>query len=93
MPSAKLPSTGACGVIVGGNQPLKGRPSFLPQLQRSCSRDHEHQVLEGTTRVDGKIVNWTSVAAEYSRQWCARYAELQHAAVTANHGRSSACGG
>ena len=58
---------------------VKGRPAFLPQLERRCQRNHVHRVLEGSTVVDGKRVNWTTLGAEYSKAWCREYAKLQHA--------------
>ena len=61
---------------------VKGRSSWLPRLARSCSRDHEHIILQGSViGPDGKRVNRTALAAEYSESWCRAYASLQDKAV------------
>ena len=38
--------------------------------------DHAHEVLQGSTRLQGKSIRRTELAAEYSAQWCRAVAEL-----------------
>ena len=57
---------------------VKGRPHWLPQLLCRCDGQHDHVVLAGNVRHQGRTVNRTSLVARYSPQWCRAYAQLQH---------------
>ena len=60
---------------------VKGRPQWLPRLLRRCDGHHDHVVLAGNVTHRGRSINRTSLAAEYSPQWCRAYADLQNSDV------------
>jgi len=55
---------------------VKGRWAFLPSLSRRCSGGHAHVILQGSSRVSGRSIKTTELAAEYSRMWCQALARL-----------------
>ena len=56
---------------------VDGRCPWLPELALRCLGGHQHVRLEGAGRIPGVGTGpRTSLAAEYSREWCERYAAL-----------------
>ena len=63
---------------------FEGRMPFLPSLTKQCQGGHVHQQLKGTVKCpDGKWRSWTSLAGEYSREFCEAFADAMTAWASA----------
>ena len=73
---------------------FEGRMPFLPSLSRPCQGGHQHQHLKGSTKcADGRWRSWTSLAGEYSREFCEAFADAMTAWATARRQQRHRGGG
>jgi hypothetical protein len=53
---------------------FRGRAEWLKELEATCTRDHEHIILQGRIKdEDGSWKQATELAGEYSQSFCRRY--------------------